>query len=511
MVILSQLPQPILHHILSLLPQKDAVQTSVLSKSWRYLWHGRLNVEFRDNCFARKNESWSFLDNTLQRYLDQNLSLQKFLVDIDHFDVDLVLLQKWVPMAIMNMGVKSLTLIFRCNTRGKNFSLPLVVFQSESLVELNLQWHNLYTLRSTDYVMLNNLRTLRLFGVYITDEVFEKILSGCPLIENLDLFMCTGMKSIKLPKLCNIKNFSCTSLYEIIIEIENPQTLESVRIRNNYRDWFLHHRNTHFTHLKSLKLYTVRLPEKFDNFLSFFPCINELILDSCFVLKEFRISSSSIKRLTVKMDLINPEKRIKVFIDTPNILYFEYSGHVFLPSFKFMATSNEWKSHISVSYELKPSDNEATSWFLELNKLLKALSQSRITLNLNPKEYEKLHINDSLGGFYNPVVVEQLKLPGCFSFSSDPTILNCLFRICRPRYIHTDQFVNELVEFICNLIPEKVGCYFWLQDLEELRIEVWDMKAGKWNCVQRTSLPALPSKQPIRFRLTWREQLSKLT
>ncbi|KAL3634895.1 hypothetical protein CASFOL_021949 [Castilleja foliolosa] len=64
---LSQLPQPILHSILSLLPQKHAVRTCVLSKSWRYLWHGRFNVEFRDNCFARKKEFWSFLDNTLQR------------------------------------------------------------------------------------------------------------------------------------------------------------------------------------------------------------------------------------------------------------------------------------------------------------------------------------------------------------------------------------------------------------------------------------------------------------
>ncbi|KAL3634873.1 hypothetical protein CASFOL_021927 [Castilleja foliolosa] len=33
---LTRLPQPILHNILSLLSQKDAIQTSVLSKSWRY-------------------------------------------------------------------------------------------------------------------------------------------------------------------------------------------------------------------------------------------------------------------------------------------------------------------------------------------------------------------------------------------------------------------------------------------------------------------------------------------
>ncbi|KAL3634836.1 hypothetical protein CASFOL_021890 [Castilleja foliolosa] len=67
-------------------------------------------------------------------------------------------------------------------------------------------------------------------------------------------------------------------------------------------------------------------------------------------------------------------------------------------------------------------------------------------------------------------------------------------------------YVNELAEFICNLIPKEKGSYFWQQDLEEVSIEIRDMKAKNWNCVQRTSLPQLPSKQKIRFRLTWREQ-----
>ncbi|KAL3634950.1 hypothetical protein CASFOL_022004 [Castilleja foliolosa] len=191
---LSRFPQPVLHNLLSLLPQKDAVRTSVLSKSWRYLWYGRLNLEFRDDDyrFARKNQFWSFVDKTLQRYIDQNLSLKKFLVHI-HYVVDFVLLQKWIPVLIMNMGISSFTLISYCT---KLFPLPLVVFQSESLVELHLKRCDLNTLKSIDNVMLNNLQTLRLHSVDITDEIFEKIISSCPLIENLDLVMCNGLYSI---------------------------------------------------------------------------------------------------------------------------------------------------------------------------------------------------------------------------------------------------------------------------------------------------------------------------
>ncbi|KAL3634368.1 hypothetical protein CASFOL_021422 [Castilleja foliolosa] len=501
---LSQLPQPILHNILSLLPQKDATRTSVLSKSWRYLWHGRFSLEFRDNLIRlhRKNEFWSFFDNTLQRYLDQNLSLQKFLFDIYHHEVDFELLQKWIPVVIMNMGVKSFNFIFQSTTECKDFPfpLPLVVFQSESLVELNLQGCDLSTLKSTDNVMLNNLHTLRLSCVNITDDIFDKIISSCPLIENLYILFCTGLKSIKLHKHHNIKDFGYSAVRKINIEIEDPSTLESFHFKNCRSDWIPPFKNMHFPHLKSLKLRRVQLSaETFDYFSSFFPCLNELILDSCHGLKEFRLLSSSIKRLTMKVDSTNPGKMMKAFIDTPNILYFEYSGVGVLPSITFTTTSNEWQSKISLWN--KPD-------FLKLNKLLKALSQSHITLNLFDNVHKKLHINDSYGGFRKPVAVEHLKLWGCLSSSFDAAILNCFFRICHPRFIHIDldlyndvRAKRNLVEYISKLIPDET------RYLEEASFEVWDMKAKEWHCVKETSFPALCcSQQKIRFQLTWKEQ-----
>ncbi|KAL3634894.1 hypothetical protein CASFOL_021948 [Castilleja foliolosa] len=503
---LSQLPQPILHQILSLLSQKDAVRTSVLSKSWRYLWHGRLNVEFRDGDyrFIRENEFWSFVDKTLQRYLDQNLSLQKILVDIYNNEVDFELLQKWIPIVIMNMCVRWFNLISRRSYIV--FPLPLVVFQSESLVELHLQECDLSILKSTNNVMLKNLQTLRLHDVDITDEIFDKIISSCPLIENLDLLYCSGLESLKLHKHHKIKSFACSGDDDqIIIEIEEPQTLESVHIQN-CQDWFLRHKNMHFSHLKSLNLFMVKVPaETLDNFSSFFPCVNELILNKCDGVKDFLLLSSSIKRLTIIMDMRN---RMKAFIDTPNILYFEYSGHGFLPSIEFATTSNEWNSQITVVYKLRHSHNDATFWFLELNKLLKALSQSHITLILNPNEYNKLHINDSYGSFYKPVVVEHLKFWESFS-SSSSAILNCFFRVCRPCYLHMigGRAKCSFAEYISKLIPDETvaGC-FWLQELEQVSTEVWKKEAKEWRCVKGTSLRALRSQQEIRFRLTWKNQ-----
>ncbi|KAL3634518.1 hypothetical protein CASFOL_021572 [Castilleja foliolosa] len=501
---LSQLRQPILQQILSLLSQKDAVRTSVLSKSWRYLWHGRPNVEFLelDHRFTIKNEFWPFLDKTLQRYLDQNLSIHKFHFDVYHYEVDVVLLQKWIPLVIMNMGVRSLSLTFtyfRENTEAF-YRLPLIVFQSESLVELHLKRCDLNTLKSTDNVMLNNLQTLRLHYVVIKDDIFEKIISGCPLIENLELLYCIGLKSIKLHKHHNLKYIDCLVDNQPIIEIENAHPLESVRIQNFSQYLFHPLKKMHFPHLKSLDLYRVQLPaDIFDNFSSCFPCLNDLTLIKCDGLEEFRLLSSSIKRLIVKMG-------IDAFIDTPNILYFEYSSYGFLPSIEFATTSNDWKSEIFLRYFF---DEDATSWFLKLNKLLKALSQSHITLKIICSNNENHQIKDSDGGLYKPVVVDHLTFLECLP--TDPAILHCFLRICRPWYIHMDRHCDwrakcNLVEYISKL-PDETGSYFWLQDLKEVSIEVWDIVAKEWNSVQRTSLQArYNSQHQIRLRLTWKDQ-----
>ncbi|KAL3621069.1 hypothetical protein CASFOL_035981 [Castilleja foliolosa] len=496
---LSQLPLHILQHILSLLSQKDAIRTCLISKSWRYLWHGRLKVDFNDNCFATQKQFWSFLENTLQRYLDQNLTLHQFIFDCRSV-FDFALLQKWIPVVITNMCARSLNLICSCSSTV--FRLPFIVFQSEFLVESHLEGRSLKILESTEKnIMLNNLRTLRLHWVNITDEIFEKIISGCPLIENLSLLTCFGLKSIKLHKHHNIKDFGCSVIDQTIIEFEDPHALERLFIENCCSNCFLVHNNKHFPHLKYLELHRVQLPaETFDYFSSFFPCLDELILKLCEGLEEFHLSSSSIKRLIIKMYMNN---NIKAFIDTPNILYFEYSGHGFhpsLPSIEFGTTANDWNSQITVWYKLKRSDNDAMSWFGKLNKLLMGLNQSLINLTLIRKKYKKMDIYE---GFCKPVVVEHLRLWDFFSSSSDPDLLNCFLRICHPRYIHMNLYeeggvkcksVNNIVEYMSKLIPnEIIGSYVWLKDL--VGIEVQDNKSKDWQIVEGT----------ICFRLTWRE------
>ena len=43
---LNNLPEEILRYILSLLPTRDAIRTSILCKRWEYLWTSIPNLDF---------------------------------------------------------------------------------------------------------------------------------------------------------------------------------------------------------------------------------------------------------------------------------------------------------------------------------------------------------------------------------------------------------------------------------------------------------------------------------
>ncbi|KAK6140658.1 hypothetical protein DH2020_025592 [Rehmannia glutinosa] len=362
---ISELPQGILHHILSFLSQKQAVQTCVLSKSWRYVWSTRPKIDFYEHCFYGNRETFMFaLDKTLQGYHDQKLYIQEFRVWMSIVDPKSIsLLEKWIPKIVIDMRVKTFKLYLHSNKR-EYFDLPSVVFKAESLQKLYMHRCKL-SQNPLDKVLFKHLQTLSLTLVYIVDETFEKIMSSCPLIENLFLESCKGLKTIKVNKGCNLKDFvwlidgdgdDCS------VEFNTP-TLETIKFIGIV-NWF-HRHNKYFPHLKSLYLSKVRLASWSSDMFScnYMPTLEELTIRYCFDFKEFQLSNNSIKNLTIA-SLQDPTN--KFVIDAPNIVKFDYVGYI-SPSIVFATTSSEWKSDICVCYDVDFDDNDASSsWFFKI-------------------------------------------------------------------------------------------------------------------------------------------------
>ncbi|XP_058781226.1 F-box/FBD/LRR-repeat protein At1g78750-like [Vicia villosa] len=128
---ISDLPDCIILHILSLLNTKDAVQTCILSVRWKDLWKRLPALIFRRSGFSTKSRFTKFVSKVLSLH-DSSSALQ--YVD---FDNDGCLGPHLIEMVVnyaISHNVQQLGLCVNCNIA----QIPLALFSSQTLTHLRL-------------------------------------------------------------------------------------------------------------------------------------------------------------------------------------------------------------------------------------------------------------------------------------------------------------------------------------------------------------------------------------
>ncbi|KAL4554101.1 hypothetical protein LXL04_039779 [Taraxacum kok-saghyz] len=196
---ISNLPDCILHHILSLMPTKEAVKTSILSTRWKNLWAFLPTIVLDDGLLmAKKVEDATSFVNFVERVLHLRgaSNMEKLNLSCRVFQ-DALKIRSWISDAIMH-NVQELDLSLFANNPSM---IPKSIFDNTSLVSLKIRMNCAIELPS--HVSFPCLKTLHLFFVWFQNDDFtEKLFSGCPVLEELVLF-----------KNCfkNLKNFVITS------------------------------------------------------------------------------------------------------------------------------------------------------------------------------------------------------------------------------------------------------------------------------------------------------------
>lgn len=169
---LSGLPAEVLSHILSFLPTKAAVATSILAKRWRFLWQYVPNLDFH-------SDNRNTINRVLLLHQLQSINTFRLYSDDDfsggggEYEIE-----TWIIAAIAH-NVQKLHL-YCVYTK----ILPLHLFTCKTLVELALG--NCGVIPRLSAVCLPRLKKLHLTSVlYGGDDSLPDLLSGCPVLEDL--------------------------------------------------------------------------------------------------------------------------------------------------------------------------------------------------------------------------------------------------------------------------------------------------------------------------------------
>ncbi|KAL3626597.1 hypothetical protein CASFOL_030146 [Castilleja foliolosa] len=174
---LSTLPDDILCHILSFLPTKISVSTSILSKRWRSIWAHVPTLDFGLSDYQTVMVGWPNIIRVMSLHEVQTLdSLRLISPDYNTFELEKVII------FAMSRNVKNLDIRLK-----PQCTLPRLIFTITTLVRLRI------TSYQCDYktggnVHLPCLKWLHLGCIHFqVDEDLPRLLSGCPVLEELIL------------------------------------------------------------------------------------------------------------------------------------------------------------------------------------------------------------------------------------------------------------------------------------------------------------------------------------
>ncbi|MED6185835.1 hypothetical protein PIB30_060801 [Stylosanthes scabra] len=176
--IMSTLPDSLLCHILSFLPTRCAMATSVLARRWRHLWKDLLVLDF-DNSKDMPEKSHRFLFFVKAVYAQRrvpHVEKLRLICDIPRHEKKTI--KRWIR-AVVGPQLKELYLSFG----DGRIKLPEEVLTSESLESLVLKG-DMFLNVFDGFIDLPSIKNLELDLHYVDPDY---VISGCGALENLKL------------------------------------------------------------------------------------------------------------------------------------------------------------------------------------------------------------------------------------------------------------------------------------------------------------------------------------
>ncbi|GLT68278.1 hypothetical protein SLA2020_405260 [Shorea laevis] len=324
---ISDLPESIIHQIMSFLPAKEVARTSVLSKKWYHFKASYPVLELKGP-FGDMNKFRQVVYDSLRHFSQNKLRLVAFCIEFfsDSLYSDLY---SWIGLALEN-GVKRLDLCRECNSRCKFdslpkhlFTLPRPLFSSNTLTVLNLTRCYL----DQPLSIFNSFRELSFNYCFIKDPIIWKD-DDFPFLECLVLCQCPNLTSVQISNLRRLHTIDVdfgSSFSQLVVASPSIQSFTISLLPSRHR-WSEIINIDGCDHLKSLFLKTADTitDRELHSLLSKLTLLEVLFLSICCQLNKIKISSPCLKTLQISDMKICRLSIIE--IATPNLKNFIYMG-----------------------------------------------------------------------------------------------------------------------------------------------------------------------------------------
>lgn len=386
---ISELPEHILHRIMSFLPTKQITRNSVLSKTWLKAWktspilefdfyaifsgnRGRYGFPDFETREKNKQELYNFVEQILLSRRKQMISLTKFtlIVPFIYRKPEMVsTMDRWIGYAL-ETNVKHLKIKVGPTNDDEDYKyfVPQAVLNAVSIQILDLSHCKLH-MPSMGSLSLPFLRKLSLSSVFADDNIINKLIAESPRIEDMSFINCYGIKSLQIFDLDNLIRFYAERIVHIELLTLEAQNLHSFTLRGSF--WPSTLKVASLKNLKSLKISNAPITDKWlHEHLNKFHHLTSLSLFHCDMLESIKISSSSLHSLCI----YSCGKVARLHIDTPHLHIFSYCGDII--SF---SSDNLFVPKVHLHLE---SNNMQISWYARLIELLDKLNQLFKTIAL---------------------------------------------------------------------------------------------------------------------------------
>ncbi|KAM7480528.1 hypothetical protein LguiA_028741 [Lonicera macranthoides] len=536
---ISQLPEPILQHILFFLSAGDAACACILSKTWRRVCAllPVLNFDFDDNSSRlfgvfpvrqeNKEEFMNSVDDSLVRLNKEKVIIENFRLHLTLSDLDSAFrIDHWIGLATRNY-IRELDLDLDIqigedcgwdydldldNRIGEDrgwYDLPQSTFAAKSLVVLKLRGCKLEGGVICDAIKFTCLNKLSLENVYMDEQILSKFFFSSPLLEYFSIKSCWGVKNLRISNRSMLKEV-------VVFQNEGSNNFDTVDIQALYLQT-LHYRGRNnlleidVAPLKLLKELTITWAQltnqMFLDLISKLPLLESLALLFCFELEKIKVSSHLLKSFRFR----SLKCLVEAEIDTPNLVLFEYSGDR-LPTVFSINISNLQETYLRVL----PHYDIDTFWFLRLREYLGNFKQhDMLVLNVNTN-MESTFIPEDLSEYIVPPrsVVKHLNVNDIKSPINHEALLDGLLWSCHPDILSVNSgsgFNNEFIKLLCEKFmgrPEVPLCCSsccvrcWCHDIKDVEIEGLTGMEDR-DAALIGSLPTVETGHEVRFKLKW--------